>query len=431
MVLLDGHVVGRVEEDRRGRLSFTYDETWRSADDAYPLSLSMPLAAAEHAHAAIHSFLWGLLPDNEVVLQRWASRFQVSARNPFRLIAHVGEDCAGAIQFVHPERVGALLGRRRGEVAWLDEAGVAERLRALRADQSAWRTPADTGQFSLAGAQPKTALLFEQGRWGVPSGRTPTTHILKPPTGEFDGYVLNEHLCLELARALGLPAAHSRVMRFDGEAAIVVERFDRTRVGRRLVRIHQEDVCQAIGCPPGRKYESEGGPGARRIVELLRASSTAPAADVDTFIDALVFAWLIGGTDAHAKNFAVLIGAGPRVRLAPLYDLASALPYDVLDPHRLKLAMKIGGQYLLRRIGGSQWRRLALDVGLQADAVLERARWMTEALPDAAADVLRAARADGLSHPIVRRLGARLTERARSATAALTAAIPPPAASRA
>src|SRR5262249_18335136 len=153
------------------------------------------------------TFLWGLLPDNEFVLDRWARRFQVSARNVFALISHVGEDCAGAVQFVTRERLGAVQSGDSDNIDWLDEAGLAQRLRILHEDHAAWRLPRDTGQFSLAGAQPKTALFFQEGRWGIPSGRVPTTHILKPPTGRFDGHAENEHVCLALARALGLPAA--------------------------------------------------------------------------------------------------------------------------------------------------------------------------------------------------------------------------------
>ena len=158
VTLLDGKEVGRVQNDARGRLTFVYDDTWRQADGAYPLSLSMPLAAEEHGHAVITAFLWGLLPDNEQVLARWAAKFQVSARNVFALISHVGEDCAGAVQFVTPERLSAIRGGKEDQVEWLDEAEIATRLRTLREDHAAWRLPRDTGQFSLAGAQPKTAL---------------------------------------------------------------------------------------------------------------------------------------------------------------------------------------------------------------------------------------------------------------------------------
>jgi len=171
VALLDGKEVGRVHSDVRGRLTFAYDDAWRETPDAYPLSLSMPLAAKEHGRAAIEAFLWGLLPDNERVLDRWAAKFQVSARNVFALISHVGEDCAGAVQFVTPDRMSAMRTGKEDKVEWLLESDIAKRLQILRDDHAAWRLPCDTGQFSLAGAQPKTALLLQNKRWGIPSGR--------------------------------------------------------------------------------------------------------------------------------------------------------------------------------------------------------------------------------------------------------------------
>ena len=346
VALLDGKEVGRVHRDARGRLTFVYEDEWRNAADAYPLSLSMPLGAKEHGRSVIEAFLWGLLPDNERVLDRWAAKFQVSARNAFALISHVGEDCAGAVQFVTPDRLETIRRGKEDKVDWLDESDIAIRLKALREDHAAWRLPRDTGQFSLAGAQPKTALLLKNGRWGVPSGRLPTTHILKPPTGHFDGHAENEHICLMLARSLRLPAAQSKVMRFKEEIAIVIERYDRQHKGNDIVRVHQEDICQALGTMPTKKYQNEGGPSATNIVELLRNYSTDREDDLDTFVAALGFNWLIAGTDAHAKNFSLLLGAR-RVRLAPLYDVASILPYDEFDMHKVKLAMKIGGEYKL------------------------------------------------------------------------------------
>jgi serine/threonine-protein kinase HipA len=217
VALLDGREVGRVRNDARGRLTFVYDNDWRQAKGAYPLSLSMPLAAEEHGPSAVQAFLWGLLPDNERVLDRWARKFQVSARNVFALISHVGEDCAGAVQFVTSDRLEALRSGAEDKVEWLDETAIAKRLQTLREDHAAWRLPRDTGQFSLAGAQPKTALLLQKGKWGIPSGCIPTTHILKPPTGHFDGHAENEHVCLMLARNLGLPVADTKVMCFGKE----------------------------------------------------------------------------------------------------------------------------------------------------------------------------------------------------------------------
>jgi serine/threonine-protein kinase HipA len=148
------------------------------------------------------SYFQGSRVYNAIVLDHWARKFHVPARNAFSLIAHVGEDCAGAVQFVEPDRLDAIVNQLPPPVEWLDEAGVAERLRALREDHSAWGIPRDTGQFSLAGAQPKSALLFQDGKRGVPSGRVPTTHILKPPSGDFDGHVENEHFCLNASASL-------------------------------------------------------------------------------------------------------------------------------------------------------------------------------------------------------------------------------------
>jgi serine/threonine-protein kinase HipA len=377
--------------------------------------LSLPLVASEHSHDPIHAFLWGLLPDNERILDTWARRFGVSARNPFSLLANVGEDCAGAVQFVRPERVDVIRDGKLDKLEWLTEADVAERLRALRTDQAAWRRPGDEGQFSLAGARPKTALTLQDGRWGLPSGRTPTTHILKPPTGEYDGFAENEHYCLELATALGLPTARSRVMHFEDQVAIVVERYDRIRTSRGWRRVHQEDLCQALGLPPTRKYENEGGPGVGSVIGLLRENSRAASEDMSTFVGALALSWLVAGTDGHGKNYSILIGAGGAVRLAPLYDLASALPYPTsLDPYRIKLAMKVGGECLVRKIGRRQWEKLAGQVRMHADDVISTVTQMAERAPDVAQEVWRAVESNGLSPAILPRLADAVATRAQA-----------------
>ena len=413
IALANGRGMGVVTY-RNARLSFVYDELWRQGPNAYPLSLSMPLASAQHGHSRIEPFLWGLLPDNDRVLENWGRRFQVSPRNPFRLIANVGEDCAGAVQFVRPERLEPLRTEpARREIQWLTEDDLAERLRTLRVDHAAWRAAADTGQFSLAGAQPKTALLYQRGRWGVPSGRTPTTHILKPPTGEWDGHAENEHFCLKLARACGLVVPNSSVERFRDEIAIVIERYDRMTIAGQRLRVHQEDMCQAVGLHPTRKYENEGGPGVRRIVELLRQNSSAGDEDVQTFLDAIAFNWLIAGTDGHAKNYALLLGGEGAVRLAPFYDVASVLPYRNVNLAKAKLAMKLGGEYRLRNIGLREWRRLAEDVRTDAGALIARVQAMAAELPDLIATVQKEIAAAGLNHPILRKLAQRLTTRAK------------------
>ncbi len=421
VVVADRRIMGEIRRDRRGRLTLVYDDRWRSMDAAYPLSLSMPLVVAEHEHARIEPWLWGLLPDNEVILARWGQRFHVSPRNAFALLSAVGEDCAGAIQLVRPDRVADVLQDEGQQIEWLTEAAIAERLRILRQDQAAWRMARDASQFSLAGAQPKTALLFDGQRWGVPSGPTPTTHILKPPIDGLDGHAENEHLCLALARALGLPAARSEVRRFENESAIIVERYDRTRLPGAIRRLHQEDLCQVLGLPPTKKYQNEGGPGCAELSEAIWTHSGEPGDDARTFARAIMLNWIIGGTDAHAKNFSMLIGPQGRGRLAPLYDVASILPYDA-DLRRLKMATKIGGKYLLEEVQSRHWVKFATKVRLLPADVIDMGKAMAEMLPAVFAQTVDDARANGLDHPILQSMSDILTARSVQCARVLEAA---------
>ena len=423
VVVADRRIMGEIRRDRRGRLTFVYDDRWRSMDAAYPLSLSMPLVVAEHEHARVEPWLWGLLPDDEAILARWGQRFHVSPRTAFALLGAVGEDCAGAIQLVRPDRVDDVLQDEDQQVEWLAEADIAERLRILRQDRAAWRLARDSGQFSLAGAQPKTALLFDGQRWGVPGGPTPTTHILKPPLDGLDGHAENEHLCLTLARALGLPAARSEVRGFAGETAIVVERYDRTRLAGSIRRLHQEDMCQALGLPPTKKYQNEGGPGCAELREAIWTHSGEPGDDARTFARAIMLNWIIGGTDAHAKNFSMLIGPQGRGRLAPLYDVASILPYDA-DLGRLRMATKIGGKYLLDEVHARHWAKFATDVRLPSADVIDMGRTMAEMLPGAFARTVDDARANGLDHPILQRMFEVLKARSEHCARILETATP-------
>ena len=400
-VLLAGAKIGALHQDARGDLSFDYAASWRERTDAYPLSLSMPLDNPTHGDAAVRPYLEGLLPDNAGILERWARQLHTSARNPFGLLAHMGEDCAGAVQIVRPEREEALLAALAGDVHWLSEQDVARRLRDLVANHGTGRAPDDRGYFSLAGAQPKTVLIRDGDRWGLPSGCVPSTHILKPTAMNLEGFAANEHLCLVLADELGLSAARSEVRSFGGEAAIVVERYDRVVVEGRVVRVHQEDFCQALAVPPAGKYEAEGGPGASACVALLLRHSTDPDADVGAFLDALALNWVLAGTDAHAKNFAVLISPG-EVRLAPLYDVVSALPYPYwIHPRRAKLAMRIGREYAVRKIEARHWRELAERCDLDSGPVLERVAGLVHDVPAAVGRAAAWVREQGLDHPVV------------------------------
>ena len=404
VLIADGKRMGEVIFSGE-RLSLRYDEAWQSSGSAFPLSLSMPLVSAEHGHRAVEAFLWGLLPDNDSVLERWGRRFQISPRNPFRLLQHVGEDCAGAVQFVRPEPVDRLLtGNQDASVTWLNDDDLDARIAAVIEDASATRLGGDTGQFSLAGAQPKIALYRDSksNQWGVPEGRTPTTHILKPATGAFDGQMENEHFCLRLAAELGFPTAHSSVTTCGATPVIVVERYDRVETDGIVRRIHQEDLCQAAGIRPHLKYQSQGGPSPKVIGELLYAFSSSPEADVRRFADCMAFNWLTASTDSHAKNYSILIAANARARLAPLYDLASALPYALqIQPRKAALAMKVGSHYRIREIGRPDWEKLARELRLGPAEFIDRIIEIAGLIPDAARVTAESLENGGLKHPVI------------------------------
>jgi serine/threonine-protein kinase HipA len=278
--------------------------------------------------------------------------------------------------------------------------------------------------MSLPGAQAKTAYYYDsqKDRWGVPGGRTPTTHIIKPCVPGFDGLVENEHLCQSIAARLGMPAARSFVLSLD-EAYIVLERYDRPPPpsdSLLVQRIHQEDICQALGLMPGRKYQEDSGPGIPQIVALIRRASSAPETDVDRFLQANIFNWLIGGTDAHAKNYSLLIGAGDEVRLAPLYDLSSQLPYPTLIPQRV--AMKIGDHYDIARIDAADWRKMARACALEEERVLTMVTEIARALPDHISAARQQALIDGLSKSIIEPLAQQLVTHVQQRLESITAA---------
>ncbi len=413
IALLDGRVVGAVYQEPRARYRFVYEADWRLAGDSYPLSLSMPLTAAEHDHKEVEAFLWGLLPDNERTLDRYARTFGVSTRNPLAILAHIGADCAGAVQFIAPDQLQELEGQQlSAEVDWIDDAEVARQLQSVKQTGLPGSDRQTAGRFSLAGAQPKIALYNEGSRWGNPLGRTPTTHILKPPSKEYSGFAENEHLCLALASELGLGAAKSKVQSFAGEMAIVVERFDRLPQGASYRRIHQEDLCQAMSVLPWNKYENEGGPGIAQIVPLIQESSLEPEADVGRFVDMIALTWVLAATDAHAKNYAILHAPGGGIRLAPFYDVASFLPYSDSRLHEIRLAMRIGREHLARKIARADWVELANVSKLKERYVLERLDALLPFIPEAVEKVATGAISDGLDSETVEKLAVRI--RARS-----------------
>jgi serine/threonine-protein kinase HipA len=349
--------VGTLTRSSSGATAFRYASGWLASDKAFPISLSMPLSDKAWAGDAANAYFDGLLPDDKKVRETIAAREHADSVGTFDLLASIGRDCVGALRFVpegeDPGNPQAMPYRP------IDDDEIAQRLDQLAINPLGIHASTDDFRISLAGIQEKTALLRVNDQWQLPLGATPTSHIFKPamkegPNGaDFSDTPWNEWLCLKLCRALGLPTAHAEVLEFGGKPVIVVERFDRLWKGKVLYRLPQEDLCQALGVPPIRKYQSEGGPGILDILRFLNGAQS-PRADRLTFMRAQIVFWLLAAIDGHAKNFSIFLTPGG-FRLTPLYDVMSVAPYPEYSPHKIKLAMAVGdGRHY--RIKGVQRR---------------------------------------------------------------------------
>ena len=403
-VLIADREAGTLRQGDSGRASFAYDRDWQSSPDALPLSLSMPLPRTEHPPKVVEPYLWGLLSDNPETLTQLGRLLGVNPRNAFALLGALGEDLPGAVQIVPPERVEEL--EPRGAITLLSRETLAEKFAELMRNPGATQFTENGGQFSLAGAQRKKALYLVNGKWYEPRGRTPSTYILKPPISGLAGQVENEMFCIRLAAQLGIPAPACWTETFGDIRVVVVQRYDRVRrdgkrvlnldqKGGRVDRIHQEDCCQALGFHPDKKYQRDGGPGVRDIMRLLEGSGN-PTADRETFMRALAFNFVIGGTDAHGKNYSLLISKGGRYRLAPLYDIASWLPYSTTGG-RDKLAMSLDGHSRLDEIMPRHWEATAKQSGFDPARMTALIRDLIARLPDEAAGLAAVCRSEGMT----------------------------------
>ncbi len=336
--------VGVYSRTPDGSTLFRYDPVWLASERAFPISLSMPLSDRPWSGMTVSSFFDGLLPDDSTVRDKIASREHAESAGTFDLLAAIGRDCVGALRFI-PEEMDPGDSTKMIYRPVSDEE-IAARLEALGTSPLGMNVEEDDFRISIAGVQEKTAFLNIDGKWNLPLGPTPTSHIFKPAlmqgpnSADFSDTSWNEWLCLELCRALGLEAANAKVLLFGGKPVLVVERFDRRWQDGVLYRLPQEDTCQALGVSPTRKYQTDGGPGIEDILAFLNGA-VAPREDRLRFMTAQVVFWLLAAIDGHAKNFSVFLTPGG-YKLTPLYDVMSASPYPQLSPHQIKLAMAVG-----------------------------------------------------------------------------------------
>ena len=351
IVYLHGERVGALDEDDSGLLEFRYAPEWTGRSDARPLSRSLPLQTEPFRGKHARPFFAGILPD-EGPRQQIAAILGISERNDFAMLERIGGECAGAVSLLPDDAPPPTLGETRvrelSEKELEDIVGELPR-RPLMAGREGLR-------LSLAGSQSKLPVLVRNAAIALPLGNTPSTHIIKPEPDRFPGLVANEVLCMTLAKAVGLNVPSVSIRSVGNKPCIVVQRYDRTTNADGMVtRVHQEDFCQALGFPPERKYQQEGGPLIRDCIGLLREWSTVAALDIRDFLDGLIFNVLIGNADAHGKNVSILYRKGDR-RLAPFYDLVCTLAWPELSKTP---AMKIGKSESIESITPAHWQKMA------------------------------------------------------------------------
>ena len=399
-VYLNARLVGQFRRQTSGAVEFQYGTDWLSWEHTLPLSLSLPLREDRYIGDPVIAVFDNLLPDAEPVRRRVAERVRADGYDAYSLLAKIGRDCVGALQFL-PD------GQEPGPAGEIDSRVVgADEIAAKIGDLAITPLGIDDDEefrISLAGAQEKTALLRWKGKWHVPHGTTPTTHILKPQVGRLPAgidltrSVENEYLCMKLTAAFGLPTAAVEIADFKEHRVLVVERFDRRwTTDKRLLRLPQEDCCQALSVPPTLKYEADGGPGITAVLDLLKGSDD-PESDRRFFLAAQTMFWLLGATDGHAKNFSIFLRPGGRFRLTPLYDVMSAQPArdaGQLQKNKMKLALAIGD------------RRHSV-----IDSIVPR-------------HFLQTAKRNGVPERVVEEICADLLERADTAIAQTLAALP-------
>lgn len=394
-VLLNNRLVGHLIKVASGAISFQYDPGWLAWDHALPVSLSLPLREDAYRGEPVVAVFDNLLPDSDALRRRVAEKVGAAGTDAYSLLAAIGHDCVGALQFAEGDEPADETGAITGEA--VDEAAIERLLKGLV------QTPLgldqdDPFRISIAGAQEKTALLWHGGRWMKPHGTTPTTHILKTQIGrlpngiDLSNSVENEFYCLKLAGACGLPVNEARIETFGATKALVIERFDRrwTKDGR-LLRLPQEDSCQALSVPPTRKYQSERGPSLVDILSLLRGSDS-PATDQAVVFKAQILFWLIGATDGHAKNFSIFLSPGGSYRLTPLYDVLTAQPSLIahqIERKQMKLAMALGRNkhYRVDEIHGRHFVQTGEAAGLPKPLVREALADVAEAATTAISKV--------------------------------------------
>jgi serine/threonine-protein kinase HipA len=377
-----GKQVGLLSQDALGKYAFQYTREWLDSPGSQPISQSLPLRSTIFEERECIGYFGGLLPE-EYNRELIARNLGITAHNDYAMLREIGGECAGAVTILDPS---------------VDLPGQQHRYHAVSKEELTFildglpQKPLLAGEaevrLSLAGAQNKLALYYDENGFALPLHESPSSHIIKPEPKAFPGLVENENYCLKLARTVGISCAHAEPFILENHRCLLVARYDRKQDDKQLVRLHQEDFCQALSIPSRLKYQAEGGPHLVHCFDLIRKASSRPAKDLISLFEAVLFNYLIGNNDAHAKNFSLLyVPAADRIRVefAPLYDLVCTAIYDGLSQ---KMAMKIGGKYLPDDLRLRHWESYWNEIGFSIKQAQQRTRQflekMEQILPDSA-----------------------------------------------
>lgn len=379
-VYLGDCLAGRLTEDR-GKLSFAYEKSWIAAGNFIPLSVTMPPTPDAYPDDITRPFFENLLPEG-AIRAAIAKLKRVSERNTFGLLGEIGGDCAGAVSLwpsLGPigDTLGATLPRSAGYEPLSDQ-----RLQAVLSEmqQRPLLVVDDEIRLSLAGTQNKLPVYYNDKQLALPKGGAASSHILKPGAPDFEHMTANEHFCMRLANALGLTVPESELLR-KNQPLYLIKRYDRFRhTDGTLHRYHQIDFCQALNFPSHKKYEHEGGPSLSACFEVITRFSSQPAKDRQSLIGWVIFNFVIGNADAHAKNLSLLI-TQDGAKLAPFYDLLSTAIYDKLTD---KFALRIGGENRPEWIKKHHWDDLAKVSGANPRILWQQMKTLANTAPDAA-----------------------------------------------
>ena len=368
-VYFEQRPVGAIDVDKNGP-GFTYDRAWISLRGAFPISTAMPFRPDRYGPDIFLPWAANLLPENDQ-LRTLGQLLGMARSDVIGLLSAIGRDTAGALSIGQPGRTSS--------VQWRLLA-TPEEVEAVLDDlpNKPFLVGEEGVSMSLAGAQSKLAVsVDDKGRICIPMNGSPSTHILKPDSPRLPGGVQNEAFCLTLARRLRIPTPDIATGAAGKRTYLLAKRYDRTDVGGRWRRLHQEDYCQALGVPPSAKYEGNktgiAGPTLKDMFDVTR--QRLAATEIVRLLDLVILNVLCANTDAHAKNYAIMI-RGNGASLAPAYDIMCG---EVWGGVTKNLAQKIAGKSRGDDLTGKDWQRFARDCGLNPKQVLDRVAEMAKA----------------------------------------------------